>query len=323
MKKLLIHYGLLHTINGLSDVGWANELLNKFDDFVFQVPMSFDTTNLKPVATSDTTLYFECIRLLNKPHFIYVACDWEGTYPNSLAGKLTAIQNSVNEYLNWYNFYNVDGLLKGFFFDEFGWDYFPGYSEVDLRNFNNSIINFAHLNGKSAFVNPWFMHQVFIERDDLSQSVWGRSEIRDYILSESIFSYDLKRVSYTLAIKGLIKKKNLNGEVYFVQAVNFAMTTINPKTYTLNMDAEVRKGFNYYCVGALLGINGGVADIDYGASSNKVLNYFPKKLDEIFNDEVKLVVFPDGYYIYGNRRNAFVSPDFEIKNFDIYALENS
>jgi hypothetical protein len=101
------------------------------------------------------------------------------------------------------------------------------------------------------------------------------------------------------------------------------MTTINPKTYTLNMDGAVRKAFNYYCVGALLGINGGIADIDYGASSNKVLNYFPKKLDEIFNDEVKLVVLPDGYYIYGNRKNAFVSPDFEIKNFDIYALENS
>ena len=320
MEKLLIHYGLLHMINGTSDIGWANEILKKWDKYIFQVPHTpaSDPVNGTHTESSDTPIYFECIRLLNRKHFIYVACAYDGYYPNDLNGKLTAIGKYVDFYLSLYERYMVSHLLEGIFFDEFGWDYYPGGSEQNLRDFNNSIINIAHSNNLSAFVNAWFLHQVFIDRVDLNESVWGKSSITDYILSESMFSYGQDRVSYTLAIKSLIKSLGLNGRMFFVQAVDLSSTPVDANTRSLVYSSAVGRMYNYLKIGASLIMDGGVSDIDYGASSNKVLNVDRNLLLEFeVNNDASDVIFtsiPSGYMIENSRYILKLGHDFTIIN---------
>lgn len=307
MGKLLIKYGLLHTINKTNQARESAEILNDFDEIVLSDPNDFSVT--------DRLLYFEVLNLVKKKVWVYISTTNNQSYVlnqymNLYDNFVDIIKPKIDGIINAFSYFGMLDKLKGFFVDEFGYDYtvkvntVPQTSRRVNRYWQNHIVNYCHSLGYPVFVNLWFLDDCFItfapyygsppylgsnyplDNDIQSGSLLPESSVGsgnwrglDYVLLESCFwnndsnSLNLARILYEV---GVMRRYYDRVKWACVQGFNFGnrVSVPNPPDGTLIVDEGFREFIKKYIeIMNLLGVQYvGVSDIDYSAVSDIVLD---------------------------------------------------
>ncbi len=270
MFKVLIHYGLLHTINGASLVEHAGEIIDNYDVLILQPPMNVVKSTNSPyiyTTTSDTDLFFEILRgLKSKKIYPYVPLFGLDDATWGRFGAWSNLNNAINyvisPLINFYQtiFSSAGVDYDGYFFDEFGYDYFQNYHpRSNWENYVSSAVNLAR--PKSLIFNAWFFG-----RDVCPYGFFDGT--KDYILSESIFARS-NMMYYRLFYTNTWLKKGF--PIIGVHSMDFSSFQIREGFVDLNK--STKKLINdYYQIVNFIGLSGfGIVQIDYGASQPLVI----------------------------------------------------
>lgn len=164
MKKLLIKYGLLHTINNANTAFEVAEFINDYDEIVLSDPNDF--------VGVDKATFFEILHMVNKKVWIYVPMSDSYTVGASLTpsqGFAATIMPKIDGIVSAFNNAGLISKLKGFFLDEFGYDYTIRvddgggvYRWLHInRMWQNEAVGYCHNLGYPVFVNCWFLNEIF------------------------------------------------------------------------------------------------------------------------------------------------------------------
>lgn len=317
MKKLLIHYGLPNMVN-LTNRQWeAAEILNNFDEIVLASPVY--------LSSSDRANYFSVVNLLKDGVFVYVpmADNYQvvggESHNEEVNSLLSTVSTQIQGIISLFNNAGCLNKLKGFFLDEFGFDFTirrivnntTSYVHI-CRDWQNAVINYIKnlSSNYKVFVNAWFMDDAvkdFYPAQYDGNSYWGNHSVSypagqtalregDYILVENPFSIDggivninFARLSYVLEFlkkySGKYKICAVN-EFNFSNKVSIEYTGIpqlkiidNDFRYAIENYLSLMYNLGFYAVG--------LADVNYGAGSNLVYEFdLPGGYDVMVPDDI-------------------------------------
>ncbi len=319
MKKLLIHYGLLNMVN-LTNRQWeAAEILNNFDEIVLASPVY--------LTSSDRANYFSVVNLLEKGVFVYVPMADNYQVEASQVGHLEEINNllavvsgQIRDIITLFENAKCLNKLKGFFLDEFGFDFTirrivnnqTTYVHI-CRDWQNAVVNYIKNNlspNYKVFVNAWFMDDAvkdFYSSQYDGNPYWGDHSVAypasstalwdgDYILVENPFTIDggivninFPRLSYAFQF---IKRYHHKYKICAVNEFNFSNKVSIEYTGIPQLkiiDDDFRYAIkNYLSLMCNLGFYAvGLADVNYGASSNLVYEFdLPGDYDVMVPDDI-------------------------------------
>jgi len=278
---LAIHYGLLNMVNQTNQMSEGAHILSRFDELVIQGIYS----------GPDMVTQHEILRLINKPVWAYIPMSKGGTQ------TITGVLNEMDQIMQVFSDQGNSDLLKGFFLDEFGFDYTfnDGVTTRNIdRDYQNQAVSGAHQRGKPVFVNAWFTSHVFTPRQPpwygytegtpLADPLVGSTKYTDYVLCESpiitawtsgspTYTYT-KLVDYLENIQKYVIEDGRNVRTAAIQSFDWSSVLIDSSSGKVSAPQEVLGRMkDYLTLMELAGIEYfGVADVGYGASTNKLFN---------------------------------------------------
>jgi hypothetical protein len=328
-SRLFLHYGLLHMINNTNVQFEASQFLSLYDEFVLQPPGAGAIGS--KTKDADTYSFLEIVKEAGKGVYVYIPMTDGGSFANA-AAALTAIQAEMDTFNTWFTDYGIGSSLKGFFIDEFGFDF--QYADLNYvsRADQNNVVTYAHTTRtKPVFVNAWYVSDVFTkigpsyggeEGNTLADAIFGsNSSYTDRLLIESPLSGSIKadasttwndtRMAYVVqALKTY--QELLTMGIAAIQIFDLTNATFDGRL-GLSIPAAMKTRITDYAnFMASCGITTfGGSDTAYGASSNKALHKYlfdltkdvePLDLADIYSDDdVTTVRSSDkGIFTYGD-----------------------
>lgn len=333
--KLAIHYGLVHTVNGISTTGTSPAVLfSEFDSCVFAMPGLSGGSK-----TSDTTIFFEHIKHIDSDIWIYVPMSDSNSFADSSAAE-TEIKRRVDDIVSWANDYKASFAIKGVFLDEFGFDFGFANGNQITRDFQNTIVDYVHNTANMpVFINTFNIQDPFTtigpqygdEQDQqlATPSVGNNNNYTDWILLESPIASDLvtpsgsgttfthgRPMSALASFKHYLPNKKM--KIASGQRFNLSGITTDTLVGLDTTTALIDRANDYFKIMQILGIDFiSMADDAYAASSSKVVPAdkitlsnnvepaYPRNYaDKIYSDN-------DTYYIENNSISTSFNDKFE------------
>lgn len=332
-ENLLLHYGLLPSINGTNVQFEGSQFVSVFDEVLVQPPGSGAIGS--KTKDSDTYNFFEVIAEANKAVWVYVPMSNAGGFANAAAAN-TAIKAEIDTFTTWFADYSISSLLKGFFLDEFGFDFQYTDSAYVSRADQNAIITYAHsTKNKPVFLNAWYISDVFTnigpnhggeDGNALSAALAGSdSSYTDYVLIENPISnlvkddgstsWNYTRPAY---VAKTIQTYSSGKSLKFASVQQFDLTSSPVDSrigLTVNANIKARmQGYTSFMLALGVDIIGS-ADNGYGASSNKALHAYISDMTDAVEDYNDIFghVYSDAGTIYVKNTRGTHSYNSEYK----------